>query len=104
MIQKFEEFVNENNPMSPWSNGVLAMGDDSAFLKVVWHYDMEALKSLETKTEEDLSLCKKSQSSAGILKPIWKKDKLGLEWRLKCIKQIIKSKTEDPEYIPNNYK
>lgn len=104
MIQNFDEFMNENNCLSPWSEGVLSMGDDTAFLKIVWHYDISALESLERKTEEDLDICKKSQKNGGILTPIWKKDKNALEWRLKCIKNIIKSKKEKQDYIPEHYR
>ena len=93
-----------DNYLSPWTNGVLAMGDDSTFLKTVWHYDIAQLEEIKGQTESDLSLCKKSVSGGGILKSIWKKDKLSLEWRLKCINQIIKSKTKEPDYIPSQYK
>ena len=103
-IQNFEQFINETNYLSPWSEGVLSMGDDRTFLKLVWKYDIESLNSLVDKTKENLELCKNSQKSGGILKAIWKKDKLNLEFRLKCLNQIIKSKQENPDYIPENYK
>lgn len=104
-MKNLKDFIKENkDPLRPWGDGVLSMGDDKSFLHQVWNYEIVSLKELEVKTEEDLSLCKKSQNNAGILKPILKKDKLDLEWRLKCIKNIIKSKIENPEFIPQKYK
>ena len=103
-MKNLKDFITENkDPLRPWS-GVLSMGTDEEFLKEVWHYDIEDLKSLCSKTEEDLKLCKKSISSGGRLKPLWRNDKLNLEWRLKCIKNIIKSKIENPDFIPQKYK
>lgn len=99
-----DEFINETNHLSPWSEGVLSMGDDITFLKLVWKYDIKSLNSLVDKTKEELELCKNAQKSGGILKSIWKKDKFNLEFRLKCLNQIIKSKKENPDYIPTNYK
>lgn len=104
-MKDLKNFIKENkDPLRPWGDGVLSMGDDNSFLKQVWNYEIDSLKDLEVKTEEDLKLCKKSQSSGGRLKPLWKSDKLNLEWRLKCIKNIIKSKIENPEFIPQKYK
>lgn len=82
--------TNEENKdlLSPWGNGV----DDKSFLKQVWNCEIDSLKELEVKAEEKLKLC------------IWKNDKRNLEWKLKCIKQIIISKIENPEFIPKKYK
>lgn len=104
-MKSLNQFINEGkNHLSPWIEGVLNMGDDATFLKSVWHYDIDSLSSLVQQTEKDLELCKKSQKSGGILKPIWKRDKSNLEFRLKCLNQIIKSKRENPDYIPDRYK
>ena len=104
-MKNLRDFITENkDPLRPWGGGVLSMGTDEEFLKEVWHYDIEDLKSLCSKTEEDINLCKKSQRSGGILKSLWKRDKLNLEWRLKCIKDIIKSKIDNPDFIPQQYK
>lgn len=91
-MKNLKDFIKENkDPLHPLGDGVLSM-DDKSFLKQMWNYDIDSLKELEVKTEEDLKLC------------VWKNDKLNLEWKLKCIKQIIKSKIENPEFIPQKYK
>lgn len=72
------------------------MGDDDEFLRTVWHYDIEQLQSLEAKTVKDLDMCKSSlRGRRTVLHPIWKGDKLDLEWILKCIRGIVKDKKAD---------
>lgn len=91
-MKNLKDFIKENkDPLHPWGDGVLSM-DEKSFLKKIWNCEIDSLKELEIKTKEDLKLC------------IWKNDKLNLEWKLKCIKQIIKSKIENPEFIPQKYK
>ena len=49
-------------------------------------------------------MCKKSlRGRRNVLGPLWRADKLDLEWRLKCIRSIIKDKKADPDYIPEQY-
>lgn len=103
-IARLERLVSEGSSLSPWDKGVLAMGDDDEFLHTVWHYDIEQLQSLEAKTVKDLDLCKKFlRGRRTVLHPLWRADKLDLEWRLKCIREIIKDKKTDPNYIPEYY-
>lgn len=91
-MKNLKDFIKENkDPLRPLEDGVLSM-DDKSFLKQMWNCEIDSLKELEVKTEKDLKLC------------VWKNDKLNLEWKLKCIKQIIKSKIENPEFIPQKYK
>ena len=103
-VRRLEKLVNEGSSLSPWDKGVLAMGDDGEFLRTVWHYDIDQLQSLEERTVKDLDMCKKSlRGRRTVLGPLWRADKLELEWRLKCIRGIIKDKKADPDYIPDSY-
>lgn len=105
-VARLERLVSEGRGglSDPWGGGVLAMGDDDEFLRTVWHYDIEQLQSLEAKTVKDLDLCKKFlRGKRTVLGSLWRADKLDLEWRLKCIRGIIKDKKANPDYIPEHY-
>lgn len=103
-VARLERLVNEGSSLSPWDTGVLAMGEDDEFLYTVWHYDIDQLQSLETKTVKDLDMCRRAlRGNRSIIAPFWRHDKLDLEWRLKCIRGIIKDKKVNPDYIPEQY-
>jgi len=71
------------------------------FLKIVWHYDIDKLNKLQKMIKNDLSTVKSLLTSGMVLTPFYKREKNVLEVRLKFIKDIIKDKKKDPNFIPD---
>ena len=100
------EEIKNNKIFIPSSNylksGVLNY-DDKEFLKIVWHFDIDTLNKLVPLVEEDINNMKPMVARKSILRQLYKRELFFLNDRLKMIKQIIRNKIKDPNYIPSSY-
>lgn len=77
--------------------------NDSEFLKIVWKMSIEDLEKLLKDTLSDLVYIKNVSPKGKIMGLFTKRDILFIKSRIKWIKQIISSKKENPNYIPDIY-
>ncbi len=80
----------------------LGGSDDSNFLKVVWYMDTNQLEELLKTSINDLGWLKKH--SNGLLNTFNRRDAQIVKNRIQYIKQIIKSKKQNPDYVPDIHK
>jgi len=78
--------------------------DDGNFLKIAWKMSIEDLKALLEETLSNLKWIKNQGSKGKIMGLITRRDIQLLNFRIKLLQEIIKSKIESPEYIPDYYK
>ena len=78
--------------------------DDANFLKIVWKMSIEDLKTLLEETLSNLKWIKNVGPKGKIMGTFTRRDIQLLNSRIKFLKEIIKSKIENPEYIPDYYK
>lgn len=97
-LKRFEEFVNEARVISKEYGGF----NDSDFLKIAWKMDIGDLEKLLDKSTGDLKWLK--ANSKGMLGAFNRKDAQWVKSRINFIKDIIKSKKNDKDYIPDNWK
>ena len=100
-LQTFEEFVNESLNESASIVMSLELGgyDDKQFLKTIWKLSIEELNSLLEKAQSDLKWL--NGNSKGILGSFNRKDAQFTKSRITWIKDVIKHKQNDPEFIPD---
>ena len=75
--------------------------DDRVFLKKVWHMSLDELNDLLKVSLLDMKWLK--GNSKGTIGLFARKDAQWLKSRIDYIKQIIKSKTKRPDYVPDHY-
>tara|TARA_Y100000389_G_scaffold1015_1_gene1041 strand:+ start:2214 stop:2495 length:282 start_codon:yes stop_codon:yes gene_type:complete len=90
-MKSLNEFLNERNDID------LRKGNDADFLKKVWGMSLEKLEKLLKKSESLNTV----SDVKGIMGSFDRRDILMIKSRKKFLKDIIKSKKEKPDYIPN---
>lgn len=78
--------------------------DDANFLKIAWKMSIEDLKALLEETLSSLKWIKNVGPKGKTMGTFTRRDIQLLNSRIKFLKEIIKSKIESPEYIPDYYK
>lgn len=78
--------------------------DDANFLKIAWKMSIEDLKALLEETLSNLKWIKNVGPKGKIMGTFTRRDIQLLNSRIKFLQEIIKSKTTNPEYIPDRYK
>jgi len=78
--------------------------DDGNFLKIAWKMSIEDLKALLEETLSNLKWIKNVGPKGRIMGAFTRRDIQLLNSRIKFLQEIIKSKIENPEYIPDYYK
>lgn len=96
-IKSYQEFINESTAtsLSPSMGGY----DDKEFLKIAFSMSLDELNTLLDKSKNDLKWL--NANSRGILGTFNRKDAQWVKTRMTLIKDVIKNKKKDPEFIPD---
>ena len=78
--------------------------NDADFLRVVWKMSAEDLEKLLKETLSDLTWTKNLGAKGSIMGAFNIRNIKLLNFRIKLLKQVIESKLENPEYIPDSFK
>jgi hypothetical protein len=78
--------------------------DDAKFLKVVWRMSISELEKLLENTISDLTYAKNVAPKGKIMGTFARRDIEKIKGRIKFLKEIILSKKNNPEFIPDYYK
>lgn len=107
-IPTFEEFVNEStsvsaNPLYRFVETVPLNGEAmKEFLKVAWNLESKQLEEMLPHMERKRKFY--ASQRGGTLAPLNKRSKEMLDTFIEFTESIIKTKEEDPNYIPKEYK
>ena len=92
-MRNLSSYLNENKVTSK----DVTKGTDKDFLKVAWKLSLDDLEKLLKDTE---SSYKNTGNIKGVLGTFDRRSKNIMKVRMKFIKDIINSKNENPDFIP----
>jgi len=99
IVPTFEEFLNEEK--ENLMHKIISY-EDSEFLARAWYMTIDELEALLSFTPKELKFAK--SVSKGFIGVFGRRDALVIKIRTRWIKEIIKSKKKDHDFVPDIYK
>ena len=101
-IKNINEFIGEQqyHDASEIEDMLYSYGNDMELLSVLWKVSVDSLEDLLKKAEDRLSWLKKNPIK-GVTAIFYRRDMDILKSKINLIKDVIKHKRRDPDFVPD---
>lgn len=101
-IKSYGEFIGEQqyHDASEIEDMLYSYGNDMELLSVLWKVSADVLGDLLKKAEDRLSWLKKNPIK-GVTAAFYRRDVDVLKGKIRLIKDVIKHKKRDPDFVPD---